>query len=97
MFLFTCLNSQRNSEFYVCGLYETQAHLAGNSESDEDHGESSEELLSNWKLRKLEIEDEASNEEDWTSSGESKSDDEDVEARAAATLRKSVLAVAIFI
>ncbi|KAI3717711.1 hypothetical protein L1987_69489 [Smallanthus sonchifolius] len=40
--------------------------------------------------------DEASNEEEWTSSGESKSNDKDVEALAAVAIRKSGLAVAIY-
>nr|XP_043606121.1 uncharacterized protein LOC122578266 isoform X2 [Erigeron canadensis] len=55
------------------------------NESDDEHGESGEEVTS-----ESEIEDEASNEEDWTSSGESKSDDEDMEARATAALKKLV-------
>ncbi|KAI3812336.1 hypothetical protein L1987_17043 [Smallanthus sonchifolius] len=55
------------------------------NESDEEHGESGEEVSS-----ESEIEDEASNEEEWTSSGDSRSDDEDVEARAAAALKKLV-------
>lgn len=55
------------------------------NESDEERGESGEEVTS-----ESEIEDEASNEEEWTSSGDSKSDDEDVEARAAAALKKLV-------
>ncbi|KAK9052624.1 hypothetical protein SSX86_029254 [Deinandra increscens subsp. villosa] len=55
------------------------------NESDEEHGESGEEVSS-----ESEVEDEASNEEEWTSSGESRSDDEDVEARAAEALKKLV-------
>lgn len=55
------------------------------NESDEEHGESGEDVTS-----ESEIEDEASNEEEWTSSGDSRSDDEDVEARAAEALKKLV-------
>ncbi|KAK1438053.1 hypothetical protein QVD17_03856 [Tagetes erecta] len=55
------------------------------NESDEERGESGEEVTS-----ESEIEDEASNEEEWTSSGDSRSDDEDVEARATAALKKLV-------
>ncbi|KAD3641934.1 hypothetical protein E3N88_31158 [Mikania micrantha] len=55
------------------------------NESDEEHGESGEEVTS-----ESEIEDEASNEEEWTSSGDSRSDDEDAEARAAEALKKLV-------
>ncbi|CAI9273007.1 unnamed protein product [Lactuca saligna] len=55
------------------------------NESDEEHGESGEEMTS-----ESEIDDEASNEEEWTSSGEPGSDDEDVEARAAEALKKLV-------
>ncbi|XP_071695591.1 uncharacterized protein [Rutidosis leptorrhynchoides] len=53
------------------------------NESDDEHGES--EVTS-----ESEIDDEASNEEDWTSSNENKSDDEDMEARATAALKKLV-------
>lgn len=55
------------------------------NESDDEHGETGEEMTS-----ESEIEDEASNEEEWTSSGEVGSDDEDAEARAAEALKKLV-------
>ncbi|KAF5754257.1 putative adenosinetriphosphatase [Helianthus annuus] len=55
------------------------------NESDEEHGESGEEVTS-----ESDVEDEASNEEEWTSSGDSRSDDEDVEARAEKALKKLV-------
>lgn len=55
------------------------------NESDDEHEESGEDVTS-----ESDIEDEASNEEEWTSSNESKSDDEDLEARAAAALKKLV-------
>lgn len=55
------------------------------NESDDEHGESGEEMTS-----ESEVDDEASNEEEWTSSGEPGSDDEDVEARAAEALKKLV-------
>ncbi|KAL8201416.1 hypothetical protein R6Q57_012755 [Mikania cordata] len=53
------------------------------NESDEEHGESGEEVTS-----ESEIEDGVSNEEEWTSSGDSRSDDEDAEARAAEAYEK---------
>ncbi|PWA91801.1 ATPase, AAA-type, core, P-loop containing nucleoside triphosphate hydrolase [Artemisia annua] len=55
------------------------------NESDDEHEESGEDVTS-----ESDIEDEASNEEEWTSSNESKSDDEDLEARATAALKKLV-------
>ncbi|KAI7753292.1 hypothetical protein M8C21_028336, partial [Ambrosia artemisiifolia] len=54
------------------------------NESDEEHGESGEEVTSESEID----DDDANNEEEWTSSADSKSDDEDVEARAAAALKK---------
>ncbi|KAK9076290.1 hypothetical protein SSX86_004623 [Deinandra increscens subsp. villosa] len=55
------------------------------NESDEEHGESGEEVTS-----ESENDDDASNEEEWTSSGDSRSDDEGVEARAVEALKKLV-------
>ncbi|XP_076885587.1 uncharacterized protein LOC143535128 isoform X2 [Bidens hawaiensis] len=55
------------------------------NESEEEHGESGEEVTS-----ESEVGDDASNEEEWGSSGDSRSEDEDVAARAAAALRKLV-------
>ncbi|XP_076956826.1 uncharacterized protein LOC143632130 isoform X1 [Bidens hawaiensis] len=52
-------------------------------DENESGGELGEEVSS-----ESELEGEASNEEEWSSSGESKSDDEDVEARAEAALKK---------
>ncbi|KAI7724692.1 hypothetical protein M8C21_004569, partial [Ambrosia artemisiifolia] len=52
---------------------------------DNSENESDEEVTS-----ESEVEDEASNEEEWTSSGDSRSDDEDVEARAEKALKKLV-------
>ncbi|KAI3787329.1 hypothetical protein L1987_41721 [Smallanthus sonchifolius] len=55
------------------------------NESDEEHGESGEEIAS-----ESEVDDDTSNEEESSSSGDSRSDDEDVEARAVEALKKLV-------
>ncbi|KAJ9549341.1 hypothetical protein OSB04_021884 [Centaurea solstitialis] len=57
----------------------------GEDNSENESDDEGEEISS-----ESEIEDEASNEEEWTSSGESRSDDEDIEARAEAALKKLV-------
>ncbi|KAL8208163.1 hypothetical protein R6Q57_007575 [Mikania cordata] len=56
------------------------------NESDEEHGESGEEITSESEID----DDDASNEEEWTSSVNSRSDDEDAEARAVEALKKLV-------
>ncbi|KAI3694069.1 hypothetical protein L1987_77028 [Smallanthus sonchifolius] len=55
------------------------------NESDEEHGESGEEIAS-----ESEVDDDASNDEELSSSGDSRSDDEDAEARAVEALKKLV-------
>ncbi|KVH95812.1 AAA+ ATPase domain-containing protein [Cynara cardunculus var. scolymus] len=57
----------------------------GEDNSENESDDEGEEVTS-----ESEVEDEASNEEEWTSSGESRSDDEDIEARAEEALKKLV-------
>ncbi|KAI3685628.1 hypothetical protein L6452_34879 [Arctium lappa] len=56
----------------------------------EDNSENESEDEGEETTLESEVENEASNEEEWTSSGESRLDDEDIEARAEETLKKLV-------